>query len=217
MPTACSRAPAARGYPLPFLSPCGPHVARNAARKGHGDMYVSSTWPVTFEYPGAWQVSDVDDSLIFDCPDPIKLIWGGVDIRMKRGTGTGERVNTPRGPGVEFEKFFLLGRDWFAGDSCRKEADPLNPFPCLRARQSTTNGMTVIQSELPMESRRGGVIGYLGQGAPPVQYLFLRQDAWVIVRGAPDESADSFPEGPGPVLFDGDGILQRIVRSIRPR
>jgi hypothetical protein len=59
--------------------------------------------------------------------------------------------------------------------------------------------------------------GYVGQGSGIMSYLFLLDDSWVAINSEdPPESHDQMGT-PGPVLFGGEGVTARIVRSIRPR
>ena len=57
--------------------------------------------------------------------------------------------------------------------------------------------------------------GYDGQGGGSIVYLFARGNQWVTLQS--HDQPEWFEDQPGPARFDGDGVTERIVRSVRPR
>jgi hypothetical protein len=57
----------------------------------------------------------------------------------------------------------------------------------------------------------------VGQGGGIMSYAFLIADTWVVIHSHDTPASIDDLGSPGPVLFDGDGVTERMVRSIRLR
>ncbi len=185
--------------------------------RGTWRRFSSDRWPITFEYPVSWRLEERSDGLVLQCPDPGRLAFGGAPIHVEVGAGAGEAVQTEDGRrGTRIGGFLRLTGDqwWYGYDAC--EEVPRRLF-CEQARRSTRRGMTVLQASVGEDRlyRPGG--GYVGQGPGVLRYAFLLRDSWVTVDSQdPPDWLDTI-HTPGPVIFDGDGVTERMVRSIRPR
>ena len=63
--------------------------------------------------------------------------------------------------------------------------------------------------------RPGG--GYIGQGGGIMSYLFMLGDEWVRIDSHDTPASIDEMQSRGPVIFDGEGVTERIVRSVRRR
>ena len=59
-------------------------------------------------------------------------------------------------------------------------------------------------------------LGYIGSGGLPIHFLFRWDGQWLHVRADGADVPD--PDGPeAPVLFEGNDVDTRLLRSLRPR
>ena len=144
------------------------------------------------------------------------LAWGGLAIWLTLGTER-ERIVTDDGrSGTRIGPFVTFGNgEWLVGDGC-EEPDP--GLLCAPARRSEWRGMTVLQGSAGEDRRyRAGGGAYLGQGSGIMRYLFLVGDAWVAIESQDTPASIEAMGTAGPVIFDGDGVTERLVRSIKAR
>jgi hypothetical protein len=82
----------------------------------------------------------------------------------------------------------------------------------------TTSCSTRMKSRMGAASNRsrrprlGG--GYLGQGPGITRDLFLLGETWVAMSSDEGMLVDAI-DGAGPVVFDGEGVTERMIRNIR--
>ena len=190
---------------------------KDCSGRGPWRKFSSADWPVTFEYPASWRLAESEDGIVIECPDAGNLAWGGSAIRLRAGRGR-EAVVTEEGDHGTTVGTFVSFRpgEWLAGE-CR-DGDEHTLF-CNPARKSVWRGMTVLQGS-GGENRhyRAGGGGYVGQGSFIMSYAFLlRGDRWVSIDSQdPPDSIDRMFSS-GLVIFAGDGVTERLVRSIRPK
>lgn len=187
--------------------------------RGAWRTFRSSSWPITFSYPANWQLSEDADGLELLCPSPDRLIYSdGRAITIERGVGFRTAVTRDGRTGTAAGFFFVRfpPRPWMIGDYdwCATEG-PGGPG-CYGTRTGRRFGMTVVQGS-GGEDRLYTRYGYVGQGWGNITYLFVHGTRWVTLQShdLPEWSAET--ERPGPARFDGTGVTERIVRSIRPR
>jgi hypothetical protein len=114
--------------------------------------------------------------------------------------------------------FVRVGEDdWRVSDKgC---ADPSNAGEsCRPARRSQGHGVTILQGEAGEHRLHRAGVGYLGAGPGITRYLFIAGDRWVSLDAAALSSHhQAIGREGGQVLLEGDGVGDRVVRSIRPR
>jgi hypothetical protein len=179
--------------------------------------FHSEDWPVSFEYPSSWWIRETEDGIFVECPSAARFAWGGTTIFLQRGRGM-EPVETRRdGRGIAVGRFLRLrSGEWLLGLCDTRHGDGLN---CNPARKSEHLGMAVLQGSAG-EHRlyRAGGGRYLGQGDGIVEYVFLlSEDRWVRMQSDVAPAFIDQMRSPGPVIFEGDGVTERLVRSVRPR
>ena len=190
-------------------------TAVDCSGAGAWRTFRSDEWPITFSYPSSWRLSEHDYGfggehefgIELTCPDPARLSRGGFSITLVRGTGEPEDFRFVR---TDSGRWMIGGRDCV-------DATPTDlPLGCAFARSGRRFGMTVLQGSAGEHRlyRPGG--GYVGQGPGILSYLFTFGSDWVTLDSQ-DPPAWDLGNKPGPVLFDGDGVTERLVRSIRPR
>ena len=190
--------------------------ALDCSGRGAWRTFKSPAWPITFDYPASWRLVESGNDILLDCPDARSLALGGQEIWFRRGQGREDSVANNGRRVTRIDGFVSFeNNQWLAGDTCEDRPDDLG-LSCEVARQSRWRGMTVLQG-LTGEHRLYRVgHGYIGQGGGMTRYAFLVGDAWLrIFSHAPPVSIGA--AGPGPVVFDGNSVTARIVRSIRRR
>ena len=194
-------------------------VASSVDCSGRGlwRRFDSPGWPIAFEYPESWRLAESGDIITIECPDAASMAFGGRPITLQLGRGEASIVTDDGRPGRRIGRFVTLGKnEWLIGEYCEeREVD----FPgCNRARRSAWRGMTVLQGAAGEHRlyRPGG--GYVGQGGGIMDYLFMLKNAWVNLRTEDTPASYDDLHAPGTeVIFDGDGVTERLVRSIRVR
>jgi hypothetical protein len=192
--------------------------ATDCSGKGAWRTFDSPRWPITFDYPASWPLAENGNHIVVGCPDAARVAWGGAAISFQLGQGRENVVAADGRAGTRIDWFISFGNDqWLFGNTCdERPPDDLGIF-CHVARQSTWRGMTVLQGS-PGEHRlyRPGR-GYVGQGGGIMSYAFLIGDTWVVIDS--EDTPDSIDDvrSPGPELFQGTGVTERMVRSIKLR
>jgi hypothetical protein len=77
--------------------------------------------------------------------------------------------------------------------------------------------MTVLQGSAGEHRRYRAGGGYVGQGAGIMSYAFLIGSTWVRIQSQNTPASIDDLGSPGPVLFQGAGVTERMVRSIKLR
>jgi hypothetical protein len=164
--------------------------------------FSSTSWPVTFEYPANWRLSEGPESIRIQCPDPERLAIGYEGIEITNGAGQGEPVrDEERQPGIEIGGFTNFeGRGWWHGESCDGTAEDETHVFCERARVSHRDGMTILYGTGGEHRlyRPGG--GYIGQGNDWMEYVFLLPDQWIDILSDADD----------------EGVMPRVSASVKP-
>lgn len=204
--------------PLRTPEPMRLRVAEPVDCSGAGSWtrYTEPGLPVRFEYPAAWRLGKSEGYLRIACPDPERVALDRGDIFVSHGLDTSTRVRADSGVTTrELESFYNFGgAQWWFGN-CEGTPDDTTSFLCGRARESSRLGMIVLQAAAGENRRYRPNGGYQGQGEPRLNYLFRMSGWWVHVQESDGNDAPDF-QTPGPVVFDGDSVSQRFVRSIRP-
>jgi hypothetical protein len=189
---------------------------------GEWRTFSSPAWPITFEYPAAWVLTDDNDDIALECPSVARLAMGGSWLSFEQGRFAPRGGGSERGNDESFTDPFWFARlaadDWRVGYACDQPAADAERAGCPAARRTDRNGITMLQG-IAGEHRlyRPGV-GYLGQGGGITRYLFIAADRWVSLDIAgPNGHYDDIGADGGPVLLDGDAVGDRLVRSIRRR
>jgi len=206
------RTDAASGLTSPIVLRHAPDVdcsGREAWRE-----FRSARWPVTFSYPTNWQLTEDEDGIELLCPDPERLVFDGRPIWLERGVGFEPTVTEAGRKGTTAGRFFVRypPAPWLVGDYDCGEGRAWM-LKCQPARTGRRFGMMVLQGS-GGEDRQYSRRGYVGQGGGSIVYLFARGNRWVTLHS--HDTPDWLDDQPGPARFDGDGVTERIVRSIRP-
>jgi hypothetical protein len=190
--------------------------ATDCAATGPWRTFSSARWPITFDYPAAWRLAEDSAGVTIACPSAERLAWGGPAIWLKLGSGRDTVVTADGRSGARIGSFVTFGNGaWLVGDAC-EEPDP--GLLCGPARRSEWRGMTVLQGAAGQDRRyRAGGGSYVGQGDGVMRYLFLLGDAWVEIDSQDTPASIDSMGIPGPVIFDGDGVTERLVRSTEVR
>jgi hypothetical protein len=192
--------------------------ATDCSGRGPWRSFSSPRWPITFSYPASWRLAEEGDHIVLQCPDAASMAWGGAPIWFQRGQGREAVVARDGRKASRIDAFLTFGDDrWLVGETCdERAADDLGVF-CTVARQSVWRGMTVLQGAAGEHRlyRAGG--GYVGQGGGIMAYAFLLGETWVAVQSHDTPASYDDLGSPGPVLFHGDGVTERLVRSIKVR
>ena len=189
-----------------------PETPCNAA--GEWRTFHAPQWPITFDYPANWVLTDDQDDVNIECPSVTALATGGSWLTFERGQ------SPPAGTDEPYWFVRLANDDWrVAASGCADRASaPDSKARCAPARRSERNGMTVLQGAAGEHRLYRAGVGYLGQGGGITRYLFVLRDQWVSLDSAGvNEHYDDIGEHGGPVLLDGDAVGERVVRSIKPR
>jgi hypothetical protein len=178
---------------------------------GEWRTFTSPHWPIAFDYPAGWVITDDQDDVNIECPSVTALASGGSYLTFERGAF--EASNEPY--------WFVrrAGDDWrVRGPGCDPDARPGPQDDCYPARRSARHGLMVLQGAAGEHRRYRPGIGYLGPGSGIIRYLFILGDQWVSLDSAGvNEHSDDIGEVGGPALLDGEAVGERVVRSIRLR
>lgn len=210
----------AREHPAGPPTPVSLRVvpALDCSGSGAWRTFASARWPITFTYPASWRLAEDGDSIVVECPDAARLAWGGAPISFHLGHGREDVLADDGRRGTRIDGFISFGGDqWLIGDSCEERPpDDLGVF-CNVARQSKWRGMTVLQGSAGEHRRYRPGAGYVGQGGGVMSYVFVIGDTWVAIESRDTPASIDDLGSPGPVLFDGDGVTERVVRSMALR
>jgi hypothetical protein len=192
--------------------------AMDCSGRGAWRTFASPRWPITFDYPASWRFAESGNDLVVECPDAARLAWGGAPIWFRLGEGRENIVAADGRRGTRIDAFMTFGNDeWLIGDTCEeRQPDDLGVF-CTVAKRSTWRGMTVLQGSAGEDRRYRAGAGYVGQGGGIMSYAFLIGDIWVRIHSQDAPASIDALGSPGPVLFEGVGVTERIVRSIKLR
>jgi hypothetical protein len=192
--------------------------ATDCSGSGAWRTFASARWPIAFDYPASWGLAENSDDVVVECPDVASLARGGAPIWFRLGQGREDVLADDGRRGTRIDRFISLGNDqWLIGETCEERPpDDLGVF-CRVARQSKWRGMTVLQGSAGEHRRYRPGAGYVGQGGGIMSYAFLIADTWVVIHSHDTPASIDDLGSPGPVLFDGDGVTERMVRSIRLR
>ena len=209
-----TRTDAASGLTSRIVLQHAPDVDCSGREAWH--QFRSARWPITFSYPANWQLTEDDDGIELLCPSPDRLVYDGRPISLERGVGFKRTVTDAGRKGTTAGRFFVRypPAPWLVGDyECGEGRAWM--LKCQPARTGRRFGMLVLQGS-GGEDRQYSRRGYVGQGGGSIVYLFARGNQWVTLHSH-DTPAWDLDDQPGPARFDGDGVTERIVRSIRPR
>jgi hypothetical protein len=192
--------------------------ATDCRGSGAWRTFASPHWPITFDYPASWRLAENGNDIVVECPDAASLAWGGAPIWFRLGQGRENVVADDARRGVRVDGFITFGNDeWLIGDTCEeRQPDDLGAF-CTVAKRSTWRGMTVLQGSAGEHRRYRAGGGYVGQGGGIMSYAFLIGDIWVRIHSHDTPASIDDLGSPGPVLFQGAGVTERMVRSIKLR
>lgn len=214
--TGTRRLPDGREEPLAY------DIVPETGCEGEGEWrtFSSPDWPITFDYPASWKVTADEDDVNLECPSVASLARGGSFLTFERG-----RFPPPDAIAIQTDAFIdpywfvrRAGGDWRVKDvECDVEAAPAADDPCYPARRSERHGMTVLQGAAGEHRLYRTGVGYLGQGGGILRYLWILDDRWVSLDSTSWSHYDDVGRQGGPVLFDGDAVGDRVVRSVRPR
>lgn len=191
--------------------------APDCSGRGPWQQYSSARWPISFQYPASWRLTEDGGTVTLICPDASRLAVGGLGIILELNPSTSPIEADDGRAGISIGDFITYdNRAWMIGDcESKSESEPYGVF-CAPVRKSLWRNMTVLQGSAGEHRlyRFGG--SYAGQGQGIVDYLFLIGDTRVAIQS---ENADVVDQlgSVGPVLFDGGDVTARLVRSIRRR
>ena len=199
---------------------------------GEWRTFSSPDWPITFEYPATWVITDDHDDVALECPSVTRLAHGGWWLSFEQGqfAPRTDAALTPR-PGPRssgslagpFTEPFWFSRvaddDWRVNSpDCVQPPSTPPQAACRPARRSKRNGTTILQGAAGEHRLYRPGVGELGPGPGITRYLFIVGDRWVSLDMAGTNSHyDDIGDAGGPVLLDGDTVGDRLVRSIRRR
>jgi hypothetical protein len=189
---------------------------------GEWRTFSDPAWPITFDYPASWKLTADHDDVNIECPSVTRLAVGGAYLTFERG-----QFQPPNGTAATENDSSFTEPYWFvkrAGDEwrvkgpgCDLKAGPRPQDDCYPARRSERNGMTVLQAATGEHRLYRSSVGYLGQGGGIVRYLWVLGDRWISLDSTEWSHYDDIRSEGGPVLFDGDAVGDRVVRSVKPR
>jgi hypothetical protein len=188
---------------------------------GEWRMFSSADWPITFEYPASWPITADRDDITVECPSVTRLASGGEWLTFEQGRFVPRGVSARDESGSAYSEpfwFVRVGEDWRVSDKGCADPSSSAGESCRPARRSEHHGVTILQGEAGEHRLHRAGIGYLGAGPGITRYLFITGDRWVSLDASASSShhQDIGREG-GQVLLEGDGVADRVVRSIRPR
>jgi hypothetical protein len=181
---------------------------------GEWRTFRSAQWPIVFDYPAAWVLTEDQDDVNVECPSVTALAAGGKWLTFERGQFP------PAGADEPYWFFRLPNGEWRVSDAgCRdRAAGRGEAVRCATARRSERNGMTVLQGAAGEHRLYRPGIGYLGPGSGITRYLFVLGDRWVSLDSAAgNQHYGDIGQRGGPALLDGDAVGERVARSVRLR
>ena len=187
--------------------------------RGPWRPFRSTRWPITFSYPANWQLTEDEAGIELLCPTPERLIYGGRPIRLEFGDGVDLVAAENAREGITAGRFFVRfpPDPWVIGNYDCGEKDSAGVLNCRPTSTGRRLGMTVAYGS-GGEDRLYTRHGYVGQGGGSIMYLFLLGSRWVTLWS---HDLPNWPEDyaykSGPARFDGTGVTERLVRSVRPR
>jgi hypothetical protein len=190
--------------------------------QGEWRAFSSPDWPIAFDYPAGWVITHDHDDIALECPSVAQLARGGSWLSFEQGHFAPRDARSAGDDGSFTEPFWfsrLADDDWRVNDqACGLPSLSADRSACRPARRSERNGMTVLQAAAGEHRLYRPGVGYLGQGVGITRYLFVAGDRWVSLdmAGTNSHDDDIGSEG-GPVLLDGDGVGDRVVRTVRRR
>jgi hypothetical protein len=189
--------------------------------RGPWRTFRSPRWPITFAYPVSWRLAEEGRRIEVVCPDPSMLEIGGLGIVLERDPPYEAHEPEPerRRPSHVVGEFITFDNtNWLIGASRCEDPPPAQPSVfCNPARRSRWRNMTVLQGAAGEHRLYHFAGGYAGQGGGVVQYLFFVGTRRVLLSSQNSSIGIDDLGSDGPVLFDGDDVTARLVRSIRPR
>ena len=200
-------------------------IVRETPCDGSGEWRTFSApqWPITFDYPANWVLTDDQDDVNIECPSVTGLAAGGSWLTFERGhsppAGAGGTVESPSSSTEPYWFVRHPDGEWRVNDlACNRAAGPGALSRCAPARRTERKGMTVLQGAAGEHRRYRPGIGHLGEGTGITRYLFVLGDQWVSLDSAGgNRHHDDIGTDGGPVLLDGDAVGERVVRSVTPR
>ena len=204
----------------PFVFTIVPETACDGA--GEWRTFSDPDWPITFDYPASWKLTADHDDVNIECPSVTRLAMGGAYLTFERGQfQPPDGKSAPESKSSFNEPYWFVrraGDDWrIKGLGCDPEAGAAQPDDCHPARRSERNGMTVLQGAAGEHRLYRPGVGYLGQGGGIARYLWVLGDRWISLDSTERSHYDDIGLEGGPVLFAGDTVGDRVVRSVRPR
>jgi hypothetical protein len=192
--------------------------AMDCTGRGSWRRSAPERWPITFEYPSSWRMAATGDRIVIECPDPARLARGGAPIVFRLGQGRTPAVSADGRRGTRVDRFVTFDATrWLIGETCEEIAPNESNVFCGIARQSEWRGMTVLQGSAGEHRLYRTGAGYVGQGGGIVSYAFLAGNDWVRIDSYDTPAFFDDLGAAGPVLFDGDGVTERLIRSVRRR
>lgn len=192
--------------------------AMDCSGRGAWRTYSSRSWPITFEYPTSWRLAETGDSIVLECPNPASIAWGGAPVIVRQGQGSTETRAADGRRGTRVGRFVSFDNErWLVGETCEDDRPGEDSVFCRIARQSVWRGMTVLQGAAGEDRRYRPGGGYVGQGGGIVSYVFLSGDRWVSIDSSDTPTFVDKIGTAGPVWFDGEGVTERLIRSVRRR
>ena len=183
--------------------------------------FSASDWPITFDYPVGWVITADEDDIAIECPSVAQLASGGAWLSFDRGRFP-PRDTMPATDGAPFTEPFWFTR---VGEGAWVVDDPVCGRPssdardaCAPARRTERNGITILQGAAGDHRLYRPGVGDLGPGHGITRYLFITGDRWVSLDMAlADSHHAEVAAGGGPVLLEGKGVGDRLIRTIRRR
>lgn len=191
---------------------------------GEWRTFTSPRWPIAFDYPASWMLVEDADDITVECASITALATTRPSLTFERGhfpPASGAPAPQTEAPATEPYWFLrAAGDDWRVGPQGCAHADGARgrTEDCPPARRSTRNRVVVLQGAAGDHRLYRPGVGYLGQGPGITRYLFIVGQQWISLDSAGEHSHyDDVGDRGGPVLFDGDMIGDRVVRSVRAR
>ena len=181
--------------------------------------FRSARWPIAFEYPASWKLLEDDDDITVECPSIARLATERPSLTFERGRFPSKTTGPDSGTSGSFTEPYwflrLAGDDWRV---CDPDDRRQSGESCPPARRSERNGLVVLQGAAGEHRLYRPGVGYLGQGRGITRFLFIVGERWISLDSAGESSHyDDIGNNGGPVLFDGELIGDRVVRSITAR
>ena len=184
--------------------------------------FSAPDWPIAFDYPAAWVITADGDDIALECPSVAQLASGGSWLSFEQGRFPPRDATVPATAGEPYTEPFWFSRmedsAWIVDDQVcgRPSADAGDA--CTPARRTERNGITILQGAAGDHRLYRPGVGDLGPGHGITRYLFITGERWVSLDMAlADSHHEDVGAGGGPVLLDGNGVGDRLIRTIRRR